>query len=63
MEQLVTTHPSSPLSPVEVQAMHRRLVAARDLGVDPDPADLAKAHEMNADQLARFDRSWALDER
>jgi len=46
-----------------VQAVHRRLLAARDKGVDPDPADIAAAKEINADPLAGFDRSWAPDER
>jgi len=59
----VSTQPSSPLSAAEVQALHRRLLAARDTGVDPDAADLAAAKQINADTLARFDRSWAPDER
>jgi hypothetical protein len=48
-----------PLSDVEVQALHRRVLAARDLDVDPDPNDLATAHKLNEDELARFDRRWA----
>lgn len=62
MEQLVATDPSSPLSPAEVQALHRRLLAARDAGVDPDLADIEAADKINADPLARLDRSWAPDE-
>jgi hypothetical protein len=57
------TEPSRPLSAAEVQALHRRLLAARDLGVDPDPADLANRDKINANEHARFDRSWAPDER
>jgi hypothetical protein len=57
MEESVTTHPCGPLSAAEVQALHRRVLAARDLDVDPDPTDLATAHQLNADDLARFDRT------
>ena len=57
MEQLVSTDPWRPLSAAEVHALHRRVLAARDLDVDPDPTDLAIAHKLNADELARFDRS------
>jgi len=52
----VTTEPCRPLSAVEVQALHRRVLAARDLDVDPDPTDLAAVHQINADELAHFDR-------
>jgi len=58
LEQLMTTDPCRPLSAVEVQALQRRVLAARDLDVDPDPTDLATAHRINADELAQFDRSW-----
>jgi hypothetical protein len=63
MEQLVSTEPNRPLSAIEVQELHRRLQAARDEGIDPDPADVAAAGKINADPLAGFDRSWAPDER
>ena len=52
----MTTEPCRPLSAVEVQALHRRVLAARDLDVDPDPTDLATVHKINADELAQFDR-------
>jgi hypothetical protein len=52
----VTTEPFRPLSAVEVQALHRRVLAARDLDVDPDPTDLATVRRINADELAQFDR-------
>lgn len=58
MEQLWSTHSTRRLSDVEVQALHRRVLAARDLDVDPDPTDIATVHKINADELARFDRSW-----
>jgi hypothetical protein len=57
MEQSVTTDQRRPLSAAEVQALHRRVLAARDLDVDPDPTDLATVHQLNADELAQFDRS------
>jgi hypothetical protein len=53
----VTTDQRRPLSAAEVQALHRRVLAARDLDVDPDPSDLATVHQLNADELAQFDRS------
>ena len=53
----MTTDPCGPLSAAEVQALHRRVLAARDLDVDPDPTDLATAHQLNADELAQFDRT------
>jgi len=53
----VITDPCHPLSAAEVQALHRRVLAARDLDVAPDPTDLATAHKLNADELAQFDRS------
>jgi hypothetical protein len=59
MEQPVTTDPRRPLSAAQVQAVHRRVLVARDLDVDPDPSDLATAHQLNADELAQFDRSSA----
>lgn len=52
----MTTDPRRPLSAAEVQALHRRVLAARDLDVDPDPTDLATVHRINADELAQFDR-------
>ena len=52
----MTTEACRPLSAVEVQALHRRVLAARDLDVDPDPRDLATVHKINADELAHFDR-------
>jgi len=57
MEQSVTTDLRPPLSAVEVQALHGRVLAARDMDVDPDPSDLATAQRLNSDELAQFDRS------
>jgi len=59
----VTTEVCRSLSAVEVQALHRRVLTARDLDIDPDPTDLAAVHKINADALAQFDRSQATDER
>ena len=52
----MTKEPCRPLSAVEVQALHRRVLAARNLDVDPDPTDMATVHKINADELAQFDR-------
>ena len=57
MEQPVTTKPFHPLSAAEVQALHQRVLTARDFDVEPDPTDLATAHRLNADELAQFDRT------
>ena len=57
MEQPMTTGPCRPLSAAEVQALHRRVLAARDLDVDPDPTDLATVRKLNADELAQFEHS------
>jgi hypothetical protein len=46
-----------------VQALHRRLIAARDSGIDPDPVDVEMVDKINANPLARFDRAWEPDER
>jgi hypothetical protein len=59
MEQPVTEDLSGHFSAAEVQALHRRVLAARDLDVDPDPTDLATAHKLNAEELAQFDRTWS----
>ena len=49
--------------PAEVQALHRRLLAAKDAGVDPDPDDLALKERVMASPFAMYDRAWASDER
>ena len=49
--------------PREVQALHRRLLAAKDRGEQPDPADLAMKERVMASPFANFDRPWAPDER
>jgi hypothetical protein len=63
MEQLETANPSNPPSPAEVQVLHRRLIAARHSGIDPDPADVKMADKIKANPLAQFDRVWEPDER
>lgn len=49
--------------PAEVQALHRRLLAAKSRGEEPDPADAALAARVMASPFAMFDRPWAPDER
>ena len=49
--------------PREVQALHRRLLAAKDRGEEPEPADLDMKERVMASPLALFDRPWAPDER
>jgi hypothetical protein len=58
MEQPVTTEPCRPLSAAEVRALHLRVLAARDMDVDPDATDLATVRRINADELAQFDRRF-----
>jgi hypothetical protein len=48
--------------PVEMQALHRRLLAAKDRGEEPDPADVEMAARVMASPYAMFDRPWARDE-
>ena len=48
--------------PKEVQALHRRLLAAKDRGEEPDPADAEMASRVMASPFAMFDRPWARDE-
>lgn len=58
-EQPVNTERCGHFSAAEALALHRRVLAARDLDVDPDPTDLAAAHQLNAAELAEFDRTWS----
>jgi len=44
------------------QAVHRRILAAKDAGEEPDPEDLAYAAAYNASPYAGFDRVTAPDE-
>lgn len=39
-----------------IQALHRRILAAKDAGLEPDPADLEAAAAYNASQYSGFDR-------
>jgi hypothetical protein len=48
--------------PREVQALNRRLLAAKDRGEEPDPADVARAARVMASPYALRDRPWARDE-
>lgn len=48
--------------PVEVQALHRRLLAAKDRGEEPDPEDLALRDRVMGSPHAMRDRAWARDE-
>lgn len=47
---------------LEAQALHRRLCAAREAGVAPDPDDVEAAAILNASPYARFDRVNARDD-
>lgn len=46
-----------------IQALHRRILAAKDAGIEPDPADLEAAAAYNASGYRDFDRVNAPDER
>jgi hypothetical protein len=46
----------------EQQALHRRLLAARQAGLEPDPADVEAAEKLNASPFQHFDRVNARDE-
>lgn len=47
--------------PREVQALHRRLLAAKDRGEDPTPEDEDMRRRVMASPYAMFDRPWAAD--
>lgn len=49
------------LDPREIQAAHRRILAARDEGTAPSPEDLALADRINSSPFADFDRPWRSD--
>ncbi len=51
------------LSPAEIQALHRRLLAAKDRGEQPSAEDAAARERVMAHPHAMFDRPWASDER
>ena len=48
--------------PAVVQALHRRLLAAKDHGVEPDPADVELKARVMANPHAMRDRAWTPDE-
>jgi hypothetical protein len=45
------------------QALHRRLVAAREACMEPDPDDVAEAQRLSESPYAYFDRVNVPDER
>ena len=47
---------------LEKQALHHRLLAAKRDGMEPDPADVEAAAELNASPYANFDRVNARDD-
>lgn len=48
--------------PREVQALHRRLLAAKDRGEEPSADDLDLKRRVMASPYAMRDRAWARDE-
>ncbi|MGH3366841.1 MAG: hypothetical protein ACRDOY_06535 [Nocardioidaceae bacterium] len=47
---------------LEKQALHRRLRAAEEAGVEPDPDDVAAAAKFNESPYRYFDRVYARDD-
>jgi hypothetical protein len=47
---------------LEKQALHRRLRAAKEDGVEPDPADVEAAARLNESPYSHFDRVNARDD-
>lgn len=47
---------------IEQQELHRRLVAAREAGREPDPEDVEAAAMLNASPYRHFDRINARDD-
>jgi len=56
--------PGAPetFDPVTLQALHRRLLAAKAHALEPAPEDLALKERVMASPYAMFDRAWAPDE-
>ena len=48
--------------PAEVQAVHRRLLAAKEQGIDPAPDDVEMNRRIMASPYWQFDRPWAPDD-
>ena len=48
--------------PAEVQALHRRMVAAKARGEQPAPEDVDMAARVMASPYASFDRPWRSDD-
>lgn len=48
--------------PREMQAVHRRILAAKDRGEEPAAEDLAYAARVNASPYSKFDRAWRSDD-
>lgn len=47
---------------LEVQAVHHRLLAAKEQGIEPDPADVEVARSVKATGLGTIDRVNARDD-
>ena len=47
---------------LEVQAVHHRLLAAKEQGIDPEPSDLEVARSVKATGLGGIDRVNARDD-
>ena len=47
---------------LELQAVHHRLLAAKEQGVEPDPADVELARSVKATGLGGIDRVNARDD-
>ena len=58
-----TTDRPETFDPREVQALHRRLLAAKKRGEEPSAEDLDFKERVMASPYAMFDRPWASDER
>lgn len=48
-------------TPQEVQALHRRLLEAKEAGRTPSDEDARMAEQVNASPFAQFDRPWRAD--
>lgn len=48
--------------PREMQAVHRRILAAKERGEEPTPEDAAYAARVNASPYSKFDRAWRSDD-
>jgi hypothetical protein len=62
MEFKLMAYEDRILTPWEIQALHRRLLKAKESGEEPAPEDIAERDRLMSSPFALFDRPWAPDD-